>query len=318
MSQPQPVTINGRSYDPATGLAIAENPQAQAPVAAPAAQSSVDAKPAVHSAAVHATTQKSQTLRRSSLTPPQPARTRIQGRPGVMDMMKAPAKSPQVTKFAPAAVPVNRPKTMDIGPVKHPVIARLEAKQAALTPVVKSAKTIKQEVIRTAIQNTVKQNKQHKRGMRHPRILSVVTTAVALVLLGGYLTYLNMPSLSVRVAAAAAGINASYPGYHPDGYQLNGPVAYSQGRVDMQFAAAAGPQNFTIKQTKSNWDSTAVLDNYVTPKAGTSYITYTDHGLTIYTFNNNAAWVNGGILYTIEGNAPLSSEQIRHIATSFI
>ena len=86
----------------------------------------------------------------------------------------------------------------------------------------------------------------------------------------------------------------------------------------MKFAANGGPQNYTVTQTKSSWDSTAVLDNYVTPRAGVSYIPYTERGLTIYTYGNNAAWVNGGILYTIEGNAPLSSEQIRHIATSLI
>ena len=171
-----------------------------------------------------------------------------------------------------------------------------------------------------AVENTHKQSAPAKKPFlkRHPRAFSIVTASVALVLLGGYLTYLNMPSLSVRVAAAQAGINANYPSYQPDGYSLNGLIGYSPGEVSMKFAANGGPQTYTIKQSKSNWDSTAVLDNYVTPRAGVSYIPYTERGLTIYTYGNNAAWVNGGILYTIEGNAPLSSEQIRHIATSLI
>lgn len=125
-----------------------------------------------------------------------------------------------------------------------------------------------------------------------------------------------MPSLSVRVAAAQAGVNASYPSYHPDGYSLNGPVAYSQGEVNMKFASTTGPQNFTIGQSKSNWDSTALLQDYVKQHAGDNYITYDDHGLTIYTYESNAAWVNDGILYTITGDAPLSSDQIRQIAAS--
>ena len=39
-----------------------------------------------------------------------------------------------------------------------------------------------------------------------------------------------MPTLSVRVAASQAGIDASYPSYRPDGYALNGPVTYGDGR----------------------------------------------------------------------------------------
>jgi hypothetical protein len=135
---------------------------------------------------------------------------------------------------------------------------------------------------------------------------------------GGYLTYLNMPNISVRVAAMQAGIDASYPSYNPDGYSLSGPVKYTDGRVTLSYNANGGPQNYTINQSRSSWNSDAVLDNYVAPRAGTNYIPYTERGLVIYTYDNNAAWVNGGILYTIEGNAPLSSEQIRRIATSLL
>ena len=138
------------------------------------------------------------------------------------------------------------------------------------------------------------------------------------MLIAGYLTYINMPNLSVRVAAAQAGIDANYPNYRPDGYALNGPVTYTDGRVSMNFKANAGSQNFSVNQSKSGWDSDAVLDNYVTPRATNGYIPYTERGLTIYTYDNNAAWVNAGILYTVEGDAPLSSEQIRRIATSLL
>ncbi len=86
----------------------------------------------------------------------------------------------------------------------------------------------------------------------------------------------------------------------------------------MNFKANGGEQTFAINQSKSGWNNEAVLDNYITPKAGSNYIPYTERGLTIYTYDNSAAWVNGGILYTLEGNAPISSEQIRRIATSLL
>lgn len=137
-----------------------------------------------------------------------------------------------------------------------------------------------------------------------------------MLLLGAYFTYLTMPQLSIRVAASQAGIEATYPGYRPNGYTLSGPIAYSDDQVRMKFVANAGPHSFTINQTKSSLDSLAVLENYVQPKAGNNYITNREDGLTIYTYDTSATWVDRGIMYTISGDAPLSNEQIRHIAVS--
>src|SRR5690606_25397375 len=136
----------------------------------------------------------------------------------------------------------------------------------------------KQEAVSEALQKApshskaAKEVKQKKR--RLPRVLSVASASLALLLLGGYFTYLNMPSLSTRVAAAQAGIDATYPSYRPDGYSLKGAVAYTQHQVNMTFKSNAGDQTFTIDQTKSNWDSSAVLENYVAKKVGDNYIAY--------------------------------------------
>ncbi len=324
MSQKQTVTINGRQYDPVTGLAVIGDTASNTSQTTPEIHSIKEHHHLAHASGLHAVTQKSQTLRRSTLKRPQKQAVIHEikkKKPAPAITSSNTAKSTQVHRFTPRVVtPANKPRMMDIAPAKHPHVAKIEAARATRSEPapIKPAQTIKQEAIENAVANTTKNTELPKKRFRHPRVLSIVSASFALILLGGYLTYLNMPSLSVRVAAAAAGINASYPDYRPDGYSLNGPVAYNQGQVSMQFAANAGPQNFTIRQTKSSWDSAAVLDNYVTPKAGSSYITYSERGLTIYTFNGNAAWVNGGILYTIEGDAPLSSEQIRHIATSFM
>lgn len=262
------------------------------------------------------------------------------------------APHPQPVKRS-APKPANAVQTVtprrqmnDIAPTKNPVAVKaqqLQVKKAAAKQVAKNpavapvqslaapkpatklahppAREIKNSVIEQALKNAPNKKEQKapkKRSFfaRHPRLLSIASASFALVLLGGYFTYLNLPNLSVRVAAAQAGINASYPDYQPDGYSLNGPVAAESGKVQMKFASNAGPQNFVITQEKSSWDSSAVVNNLVAPKSNDSYITTNERGLTIYTYGGNAAWVNGGILYTIEGNAPLSSEQIRRIATS--
>lgn len=148
------------------------------------------------------------------------------------------------------------------------------------------------------------------------RYLSVAGAMVALLAFGGYLTYHNMPAIATRMAAAQAGINASFPSYQPSGYSLAGGISQQQGSVLMKFAANAGPGTFTLTQSRSDWDSSAVLANYVLPSFGRNFATTTSRGLTIYSTHNAAAWVNGGILYTIKGNAPLSSEQVERIAAS--
>jgi hypothetical protein len=311
------ITINGRTYDAHTGMPL-DGPTAEA---APE-RTSPKRSPLHPSQNIHQTPQKSQTLNRRVVKKvgtgqAEPAKV-------AAPAAQAIAKSPAITKFAPNPTGYHKSRVVsDIAPSTHPHVARAQQKiQAQKQPVAakqKPAKVIKEEAIQKAIQNAPSKTDKiakEKRPRKFSRFASIASATLALLLLGGYFTYLNMPNLSVRVAAAQAGINASYPDYRPDGYSIKGPIGYNEGQVVIKFAANSGPQNYTISQTKSSWDSSAVLDNYVKNKAGDNYITYNERGLTIYTFDGNAAWVNGGILYTISGDAPLSSDQIRRIAVS--
>ena len=318
------VTINGRRYDAHTGLPLADMPSSPSKTTAqtPIQPETPQAHPhhVQHSRLVHASMQKSQTLNRQAVKNP---------RAGQAAVKPAVHRSAAISKFGPktAAQPTapNGRIMSDIGPRNHPTVAAAHKKMAASVPhhAVKAApkpsRVIKNEAIKEALHKAPTKKeiaRTQPKKKRWSRAFSVASASLAIVLLGGYFTYLNMPSLSVKVAAAQAGVDASYPDYRPDGYSLNGPVAFTDGQVSMKFAANAGPQNYTIDQSKSGWDSSAVLDNYVKKKAGDNYITYNERGLTIYTFDGNAAWVNGGVLYTITGDAPLSSDQIRRIATS--
>jgi hypothetical protein len=302
------VIINGTAYDASTGL-----PVKHAPPSTPSPKATVRSSHSIHQPA-----QKSQTLNRrivKNVTDPTVVRRPApRPRPDIQ-------KNPAVAKFAPHSPKAPQtPPVADSAPRPHPAATNTPRRAhpaGSLSP--KPARTIKQEAIAKALADAPSHSAatgEVKQKRRLPRALSIASAGMALLLLGGYFTYLNMPSLSTRVAAAQAGINATYPSYHPDGYSLKGAVAYSQNRVNMKFASNSGPQSFTVDQTKSNWDSSAVLENYVAKKVGDNYLAYNEHGLTIYTFGGNAAWVNGGILYTISGDAPLSGDQIRRIATS--
>ena len=203
------------------------------------------------------------------------------------------------------------PETPDIAPTTNQLEQAARQRQAI----------IKQQAIQEATDKMLthqqrKEVKPTKNFSLWRRLVSIGSTAIAVLLLGAYFTYINMPALSTRIAASQAGINASYPNYQPSGYSLNGPVAYQQGSVIMKFAANGSNENFTLAQTRSEWDSSAVLENYIKPKSRDKYTTTAANGLTIYSYGTHAAWVNAGILYTVDGNAELAPEQIQKIAAS--
>lgn len=320
------ISINGILYDMHTGLRV-DTPESKS-----VASSAHIHKNALHAGGIHSHTQHSKTLNRRVVRAQKP----------VMKSVATPAKqpitrSPQITRFAPAkpSQPVSSTNRVisDFGPVAHPAVQKAKlrtpqtirpaltqrstpsSKTAQLRPT--PAKQQKEKAIKKALHSAKPAKAKKISIFKHsPRTLSIASVSLAVLLLAGYFSYVNMPNLSVRLAAAQAGIAASYPSYRPDGYSLNGPVAYAQGQVSMKFASNGSPQNFTLRQTKSNWDSSAVLSNYVQPKSAGNYNVYTSNGLTIYTFGDSAAWVNGGILYTIDGNASLSNTQLSQLATS--
>lgn len=316
MNKHTPVVINGVAYDAKTGLQLSNYQAAVAPKVGAAARKPVHAEQPAHN--LHARTLRSQTLRREHLKNPS---TTSASKP----LPSSIKRSAQISRYAQDVKPMKPPvqkgaaqRTMsDIAPVRHPVqevvqqrMTNSAPKPAAHVP----SKQLKQQAITKALSESTTK-KPAKQSWR-PKTWSIMSASLAVTLLAGYFTYLTLPNISVRVAAAQAGIAATYPSYHPQGYRLNGPVAYTGGEVTMQFNSNTNAENFTVSQTKSSWDSSALLANYVEPAAGEQYITYTDSGLTIYVYDKGAAWVSNGILHTIEGDASLSNDQVRRIATS--
>ncbi len=270
--------------------------------------------------AVHQQPQKSQTLHRAALKRP------AIGRP------KQPLhhKSPAISHFGPGfnatttEPVVHTEAPTNLKPTLHPLVSKALAKNnKPIQPSVASARSSKElkELLikeRLAEVETAEQKQKKERPhlfQRRPKLTTVLTSSLAILLLGGYLTFINLPNISMRVAATRAGITANFPSYKPDGYSFQGPITYAPGEVSINFKSNTNTNGFTLKQKSSHWDSQAVLDNYVN-KQTENYLTYQEQGLTIFSFDNKAAWVNGGLLYSVEGNAQLSSEQILRLATS--
>lgn len=311
--------MNGRLYDAVTGLPVKKSDkEAEKPVSPAAVKKRATEVLAQN---VHKQAERSQTLNRRSAKKVVPG---VAKRPKAGQNMDI-TRSKNVTRFAPHPIPapLKEPKTLipDAAPKAHPIAARVQArmsKPVIAKPASKTSKQIKDEAIAKALAPTPVTKKKAKkvRGLRWSRRSTIITAIFGVLIIGAYLTYVNIPGISVGFAASQAGIEATYPQYKPDGYHLAQPVTYSDGVVTLNFKSNSDESHYSVVQARSSWDSTAVLTNIVKKAAGDNYITTQESGLTIYSYESMAVWVSGGILYTIDSNAPLSGEQIRHIATS--
>ena len=148
------------------------------------------------------------------------------------------------------------------------------------------------------------------------RAIAISTTVLAGVLLGGFFAIQNVPNLSMRVAATQAGFDATLPGYRPSGYSFKGPINYSPGQVIVTYKSNTDDKNFELTQRASNWNSEALLANFVLENKQ-PYQAYEDRGRTLFIYGkSNATWVDNGIWYQIEGNSQLSTDQLIRIASS--
>jgi hypothetical protein len=147
------------------------------------------------------------------------------------------------------------------------------------------------------------------------RALSVSATALAVLLIGGFIAFQNQANLTIRYASNKAGFSANLPSYKPSGFKA-GKFSYSPGLVGVTFHNTDSNQNFSLVQKQSTWDSKALVTNYVA-SATKDYHSIESAGRTIYIYgDNNATWVNGGVWYRITSEGSLTTNDLVNIATS--
>jgi hypothetical protein len=146
------------------------------------------------------------------------------------------------------------------------------------------------------------------------RLINTLAIVAAFFVIGGFVTYLSLPSLELRIASVQAGFHVAKPSYTPTGYALEGGVHRNGGTISMRFRS--GDSHFVITQQASDWNSQTLLDN--TLALSGPHQTIQRNGQTIYVYGNgaNASWVNGEVRYDISGNAQLSDDEIATMATS--
>ncbi len=241
------------------------------------------------------------------------------------------SRSSNVSHFTKiASKPAQKPetnKTMDIGPAKNHIIKKTEQIKSIAKPQnskslpQKTMKQIKEEAIAEALAKTDKKPKTHQKRERKfkfkfkHKIFYIIVASILTVFLIGFIVYVSIPVLSIKIASFSAKVDATYPEYKPDGYKIDGLITFSDNQVTIKFKSKTSDGYYEIKQVKSTWDSSA-LSEKVSKDSKNEFLATEQNGLTIYTYSGNAAWVNRGILYTITGNAPLSNSQLQLIALS--
>lgn len=146
-------------------------------------------------------------------------------------------------------------------------------------------------------------------GPRRWVVLLVFVSALAATL---FVAWQKIPQLSLKAAGLRAHISVTTPTYEPVGYSVAGPAKTVSGAVSLSYQSGAGG-NYTISQSESNMTSTMVAHNVV-PQGATVQTSQVD-GNTVYIYGseNDAAWVNNGVLYTIKDNASLNSDEVLNI-----
>lgn len=140
-----------------------------------------------------------------------------------------------------------------------------------------------------------------------------LAAGVILIVLAAAFTvsWQKVPALSVKAAGLRAHVHPSVPTYIPDGYQMAGPAQASSGTVSIRYASPADEtKSYEIIQAQSNLTS-QLVEQSVVPK-GAPVQTSQVEGNTVYIYGrgNDAAWVNNGVLYTINDQANLSSDEL--------
>lgn len=231
--------------------------------------------------------------------------------PNPLHAVAKPAARPASTQFKQDIAPVRRPTQLHASKPAAPQHGAAKPSHVAAAPKKRS-----EEIFDRAIANAKShEQKAPKHRRKAGKLLNITAAVAAFVVIGGFLTYVNRSTLQLELASARAGFQAQLPSYQPGGFARQAAVADGRA-VKISFVSPNNSDQFTLTQQASDWDSQTLFDEVATT-AGTAYQTVQASGRTIYVLDGNrATWVNGGILYQLQGNAQLTNSQISQLASS--
>lgn len=276
----------------------------------------------------HHKAQKSKSLMRSAVKKPAATPTKPQIHAKIdhsrAHRAKAIERSPRISKFPSGDNHKKSYQPLSVAP--HPEVTKQEVPHKAPTHEahkVSKAEAHFNKALELAKAHEEKPTKKQKRTARAAKklgisrkVMNVSAAMLSVLLLIGFFTYQNLASLSMQVASSRAGFDASLPAYQPSGFAMSGPVEYGPGFVKVSFASHTDDSDIKLTQTKSNWNSTALAENYLTAN-NKDFQTLEQKGRTMYLYDDtNLTWVSGGVWYNIETDANIYADQLLQVANS--
>ena len=214
-----------------------------------------------------------------------------------------------------ASAPVRARAAQPARPHAAPQHVAVKTSAPVSKPIQKEEDIFEKALARATSHEQPKPARALKKQRNHRRLVNVLAGFAAVLVIGGFVAYLNAPNIELRIASIRAGFHAALPAYQPVGYAMNRNVQLHNNQVTISFHSDNG-SSFKLTQQPSNWDSSTLYDNVVAA-TNKSHQTIESNGRTIYLFGDtNAAWVNNGVLYQISGQAELSNSQISQLAAS--
>lgn len=323
------IEINGKLYDARTGKLLNGRTKSKQPAGAvmdgvvkrPHKTAYTQAKPNQSSTKHHKRTEKSETLLRKSVKKPslKPAdqpkgSSSLLSDQAIKERIKRAHTVDKSSKIRRFARNPNFTKTTAPLAVKQPDLAKVKP---ASTPKHPDETTIQhfEQAVQDASSHLNKYTAKKKRKLLRSKKINALAGSLAVVLLVGFFAWQNEPNIRIRLASADAGFSAHLPGYNPAGFGLSGPIQSQPGKVTINFKSRTDDRSFQITQAASNWSSES-LSTELASKSNKQ--TWQEQGKTVYTYDDSsAAWVDSGVWYQIEGNADLTSDQLRRIVNSF-
>lgn len=337
------IELNGKRYDTLTGeiikaqAATKTKPKISKLSVAKNMDGFAKRKHQTHPApkSQHRPTEKSHTLMRKMVNKPvnhklhavatiidqRPVRSSTLSQPP-STVKKAPAKSKLIRRFG-SITPVSPVKNALNQSVKSTVIPTT----STLSQVALNAATVVLSPLDQAIANATshQQPKLKRRTITlrisdklhvTPRIVSAGAATFAILLIAGFFGYQNIPNLKMRLASSRAGLHGTLPAYQPPGFRLQ-DISYKTGQINIGFRSNSDSRNFTVSQVSSSWNSDTLRDKLKTTGQAPMPVEVPDKGKTLFIYNESSVtWVDGGILYKIEGDSKLNSAQLLSLANS--
>lgn len=343
------IEVNGKRYDARTGKLLTSTnaglkgsstkpTTAKTGVVLDFAKPKAFRNPSLNAHAVHAKASKSNTLMRATVKKPGSSLKKA-SKAVALDSIQKPKRVVPATIIPQPIQRLNRAEAINKSSMikkfsfstesltKQTAFLTVKDAPADLAPPITAPVSHTANPFQSAIDNATshlqprvnKSKRQHTMARKFNLSNKAFATSSALLValvIGGFFAYTQVPSVTMRVASAKAGIKGAMPGYKPSGFSVNGPIHFKPGEVAVKYQSNTDQRNFTITQRVSKWDNEALLKNFVN-SGNRTYQTLQKDDKIIYIYDgNNATWIEAGIWYQVEGKADLSSDQLIRIADS--